>query len=144
MQIKRINHEDKWHPSSWRGYSIKQQPRWPDIAQYETVIQKISKMPQLVYAGEIMHLKQRLYEVEQGDSFILQGGDCAETFKNFKSDIIKDQLKILLQMASVISYGASINILKIGRIAGQFAKPRTNEFEIIITHGSLLIYQTYK
>jgi len=131
MQIRKINPENDWHLSSWKSHSIKQQPKWPNRDKYKAVIHNISKMPQLVSAGEIMQLKQRLREVERGESFILQGGDCAETFKNFKSEIIKDQLKILLQMASVISYGASINILKIGRIAGQFAKPRTKEFEII-------------
>tara|TARA_B100001250_G_C19773814_1_gene778573 strand:+ start:295 stop:1662 length:1368 start_codon:yes stop_codon:yes gene_type:complete len=131
MQTKLIEQIKGWTPSSWKNYNINQQPEWPNLDKYNDIINKLSKMPQLISGGEIVQLKNRLKEVEKGESFILQGGDCAETFTNFKSNIIKDQLKILLQMASVISYGASTNILKIGRIAGQFAKPRTNDFEII-------------
>ena len=78
MQIRKINPENDWHLSSWKSHSIKQQPKWPNRDKYKAVIHNISKMPQLVSAGEIMQLKQRLREVERGESFILQGGDCAD------------------------------------------------------------------
>ena len=118
-----------WTPESWQSLEIAQQPNWGDIKSYNKVIQEITKYPPLVFAGEVRALKQYLAEAAQGKGFLIQGGDCAETFDKFQADTIRDKLKIILQMAVVLTYGASCNVVKIGRIAGQFAKPRSSNTE---------------
>ena len=118
-----------WTPNSWQSLRAEQQPNWGDEENYNNVIQEITKYPPLVFAGEVRALKQYLAEAARGKSFLIQGGDCAETFDNFQADIIKDKLKILLQMSVVLTYGASCNVVKVGRIAGQFAKPRSANME---------------
>ena len=118
-----------WSPESWQKLTAEQQPNWPDLDNYKTVLSEISQYPPLVFAGEVRALKQQLAEAAQGNGFLIQGGDCAETFAEFRADPIRDKLKILLQMSVVLTYGASCNVVKIGRIAGQFAKPRSADTE---------------
>ena len=118
-----------WTLDSWKKHKAAQQPDWGKTEQYLTVINKIKNYPPLVFAGEVRALKEQLSSAAQGQGFLIQGGDCAETFENFKADIIKDKLKVLLQMSLVLTYGASCNVIKVGRIAGQFAKPRSADME---------------
>ena len=119
-----------WTPKSWENYEAAQQPNWDNAESYKKIIQEITKYPPLVFAGEVRALKQHLAEAAQGKGFLIQGGDCAETFDKFQADTIKNKLKILLQMSVILTYGASCNVIKIGRIAGQFAKPRSADKEI--------------
>ena len=108
---------------------ILQQPKWPDHSQYLKIINEIKNYPQLVYPNEIKNLKSELKDVALGKKFIIQGGDCAETFKDFSQEMIKNKLKILLQMSAIIQYTTKLKIVNIGRIAGQYIKPRTHEDE---------------
>ena len=119
-----------WSPSTWHKYKASQQPEWQNLDNYKKVLCELSNYPPLVFAGEVRSLKNQLGESAQGNGFLIQGGDCAETFNDFKADSIRDKLKILLQMSVVLTYGASCNVVKIGRIAGQFAKPRSSNYEI--------------
>jgi 3-deoxy-7-phosphoheptulonate synthase len=113
----------------WRDLPIKQQPAWPDLAEAAAASAEIATMPPLVFAGEIDMLRDRLARAARGDSFLLQGGDCAETFAGATADRIRARVKTLLQMAVVLTYGASMPVVKMGRMAGQFAKPRSNDDE---------------
>ncbi|MDH6492284.1 3-deoxy-7-phosphoheptulonate synthase class II [Streptomyces sp. SAI-127] len=132
MTVNRdISVSKSWTPTSWRNHPIAQQPNWPDQAEYEAVLKEIARRPPLVFAGEIRTLRDQLAEVCAGRSFLLQGGDCVETFEAFTADNIRDKLKVLLQMAIVLTYGSKAPVLKVGRIAGQFAKPRSSETETI-------------
>jgi len=106
-----------------------QQPRWPDAAVLRETVETLERVPPLVFAGECRTLRTRLGAVARGEAFLLQGGDCAETFAALSADGIRDKLKTLLQMAVVLTYGASVPVVKVGRIAGQFAKPRSNDVE---------------
>ena len=107
-----------------------QQPVWPDAAVLREVTETLERMPPLVFAGECRTLRTRLAAVARGEAFLLQGGDCAETFAALSADGIRDKLKTLLQMAVVLTYGASVPVVKVGRIAGQFAKPRSAAVEV--------------
>ena len=118
-----------WTPDSWKKLPAEQQPDWEKSEAYSKVISEISGYPPLVFAGEVRALKQQLGDAAQGNGFLIQGGDCAETFDDFRADSIRDKLKILLQMSVVLTYGASCNVVKLGRIAGQFAKPRSANTE---------------
>ena len=118
-----------WDLSSWQKFHAEQQPQWKDESLYNKVINEISQYPPLVFAGEVQKLKKHLADAAQGNGFLIQGGDCAETFNDFKANSIRDKLKILLQMSVVLTYGASCNVVKVGRIAGQFAKPRSSKNE---------------
>jgi 3-deoxy-7-phosphoheptulonate synthase len=113
----------------WRDLPIKQQPAWPDLAAAADASAEIASMPPLVFAGEIDMLRERLARAARGESFLLQGGDCAETFAGATADKIRNRVKTLLQMAVVLTYGASMPVVKMGRMAGQFAKPRSNDDE---------------
>lgn len=106
-----------------------QQPTWPDQAEVEAVRKELSIMPPLVFAGEVDILRERLAQAASGKAFLLQGGDCAETFADATADRIRNRVKTILQMALVLTYGASMPIIKMGRMAGQFAKPRSSDFE---------------
>tara|TARA_B100002051_G_scaffold276561_1_gene325698 strand:+ start:25292 stop:26659 length:1368 start_codon:yes stop_codon:yes gene_type:complete len=114
---------------SWKNFDILQQPNWPDNNDYNKIISQLSNQPSLILYHEITALKKRLSKIEKGKAFLIQGGDCAETFKEFSEYNIERKLEILFQMSTIISYGASLDVIKIGRIAGQYAKPRTFEFE---------------
>ncbi|MFC5501488.1 class II 3-deoxy-7-phosphoheptulonate synthase [Lysinimonas soli] len=113
----------------WRQLPIRQQPQWPDAAAVAAASAEISTLPPLIFAGEVDILRERLARAARGESFLLQGGDCAETFAGATADQIRNRLKTLLQMAVVLTYGASMPIVKMGRMAGQFAKPRSSDTE---------------
>ena len=113
----------------WRTLPIKQQPTWPDASAAEAASAEIATLPPLVFAGEVDKLRERLAAAAQGKAFLLQGGDCAETFAGATADSIRDRVKTILQMAVVLTYGASMPVIKMGRMAGQFAKPRSSDFE---------------
>jgi len=121
----------KWSPSSWRAFPALHQPDWPDPAGADAARERLHAMPPLVFAGEARALRASLGEVAAGRAFLLQAGDCAESFNEFSAVAIREKLKILLQMAAVLTYGATLPIVKVGRIAGQFAKARTSPVERI-------------
>jgi 3-deoxy-7-phosphoheptulonate synthase len=113
----------------WRQLPIKQQPLWPDVAAVESVSKQLSTLPPLVFAGEVDTLRSRLAQAAQGKAFLLQGGDCAETFAGATADKIRNRIKTVLQMAVVLTYAAEMPVIKMGRMAGQFAKPRSSDTE---------------
>jgi 3-deoxy-7-phosphoheptulonate synthase len=119
-----------WTPQNWRGKPIKQMPDYPDRIALQNVEQKLSNFPPLVFAGEARRLKAELAQVAAGKAFLLQGGDCAESFAEFRANNIRDTLRVLLQMAVILTFGATCPIVKVGRLAGQFAKPRSASTEI--------------
>ena len=114
---------------AWRELPIKQQPSWPDAAAVELVSAELATLPPLVFAGEVDDMRYRLGQAAAGGAFLLQGGDCAETFAGATADQIRNRIKTILQMAVVLTYGASMPIVKMGRMAGQFAKPRSSDSE---------------
>ena len=118
-----------WHPASWRDREATQPVEWPDAAVADAVRQQLRGLPPLVFAGEARRLTRALGEVAAGRAFVLQAGDCAESFDDFSADSIRDKLKVILQMAVVLTYGSGVPVLKVGRIAGQFAKPRSSPTE---------------
>jgi 3-deoxy-7-phosphoheptulonate synthase len=120
-----------WAPSSWRDFPVEQQPEWPDPHALDQALKTLSGLPPLVFAGEARSLRHALSEVAAGEAFLLQAGDCAESFYDFTADSIRDKLKVILQMAVVLTYGAGVPVVKLGRIAGQFAKPRTSATEMV-------------
>ncbi len=120
-----------WTPSSWRALPAAQQPDWPDQGALDDVLKRLSTRPPLVFAGEVRQLTSTLAEVGAGRAFLLQAGDCAESFEAFTADAIRDKLKVILQMAVVLTYGAGVPVVKMGRIAGQFAKPRSSATEVV-------------
>ncbi len=120
-----------WSPSSWRELSALQQPEWPDPARAAETVDELKGLPPLVFAGEARQLLASLGEVSQGRAFLLQAGDCAESFREFSAVAIREKLKIMLQMAAVLTYGATLPIVKVGRIAGQFTKPRSSPTETV-------------
>ncbi len=119
----------EWTPSSWRELRAGQQPEWPDEAALERVLKRLVALPPLVFAGEARQLTAALGAASEGRAFLLQAGDCAESFSDFSADSIRDKLKVILQMAVVLTYGSGVPVLKVGRIAGQFAKPRSSPTE---------------
>ena len=127
---------DYWHPDSWQNKEIKQSPNYKNSDELKLVENKLKQQPPLVFAGEIENLKKKLAEVNLGKAFIMQGGDCAESFTEFTADNIRDNFKLILQMAVILSFMSGKSVIKIGRIAGQFAKPRSNKFE---TKDSLIL-----
>ncbi len=121
---------NKWSPDSWRARPAKQQPDYPEGAQLKRVEEQLAVFPPLVFAGEARHLKARLADVAGGRSFLLQGGDCAESFAEFRANNIRDTFRVLLQMAVVLTFAGSCHVVKVGRMAGQFAKPRSDAVEV--------------
>jgi 3-deoxy-7-phosphoheptulonate synthase len=118
-----------WTPSSWRDATALQQPEWPDPARVEGVRRQLSGAPPLVFAGEVRALHAALAEVAEGRAFLLQAGDCVESFDDFSAVTIREKLRIMLQMAAVLTWGATLPVVKVGRIAGQFVKPRSSPVE---------------
>lgn len=118
-----------WLPDSWREFPIVQQPTYDDKAKLAEVEEQLKSYPPLVFAEETRDLRSRLADVANGKSFLLQGGDCAESFADFNAPMIRDTFKVLLQMAVVLTYGGSCPIVKVARMAGQYAKPRSSDFE---------------
>ncbi|MFC3847785.1 class II 3-deoxy-7-phosphoheptulonate synthase [Helicobacter baculiformis] len=123
--------QQTWHVRSWRNFPILQQPIYPDLRALEAVEETLRGYPPLVFAKEIRTLKDALKEASKGRAFLLQGGDCAESFKNFSADGIRDLFKVILQMSVVLAFGGRCPVIKVGRIAGQFAKPRSQESEYV-------------
>ena len=121
----------QWSPNSWRAKKAIHIPHYQDEEELNDVLFKIAKYPPLVFAGEARMLENKLAEVSNGKAFLLQGGDCAESFSDFHPDNIRDSFKVILQMAVVLTFGAACPIVKVGRIAGQFAKPRSQDVEKI-------------
>ena len=121
----------KWKPNSWRNYPVKHIPDYKDEKELNIVLSKLKNFPPLVFAGETRHLKDQLANVVDGKAFLLQGGDCAESFAEFHPDNIRDYFKLMLQMSLVLTYSASLPVVKLGRIAGQFSKPRSAPTEKI-------------
>jgi 3-deoxy-7-phosphoheptulonate synthase len=120
-----------WSAASWRKFTAAQQPVWPDAEALKKAEAQLSALPPLVFAGEARRLTSQLAEVANGQAFLLQAGDCAESFADFSADSIRDKLKIILQMAVALTYAAGVPVVKVGRIAGQFAKPRSADTERI-------------
>src|SRR6056300_228981 len=120
-----------WTPNSWRDLPVKQLPTYPDLKALQNIEAELKQQPPLVFAGEIRSLKSDLARVSRGEAFLLQGGDCAESFAEFSADKIRDTFKLLMQMAVVMAFSGSCPVVKVGRIAGQFAKPRSADTEII-------------
>lgn len=118
-----------WQPGSWREMPIRQVPDYPDQARLNAMEARLASFPPLVFAGEARRLQQALALAGQGRAFVLQGGDCAESFADFKANPIRDTFRVLLQMAVVLTFGASLPVVKLGRMAGQFAKPRSSDTE---------------
>ncbi len=118
-----------WTPDSWRSKPAKQQPSYPDPDSVAQVEKELAGSPPLVFAGEARRLRRQLRDVAKGEAFLLQGGDCAESFAEFHVDTIRDTFKVMLQMSVVLTYGASLPVVKVGRMAGQFAKPRSSDVE---------------
>ena len=120
----------KWAPDTWRGKEVRQAPVYPDAGEVARVENTLADYPPLVFAGEARQLKEHLGRVAEGKAFLLQGGDCAESFAEFRANNIRDTFRVLLQMAVVLTYGAACPVVKVGRMAGQFAKPRSAPTEI--------------
>jgi 3-deoxy-7-phosphoheptulonate synthase len=120
-----------WSPTSWRAFSAGQQPDWPDEGALESALKQISSYPPLVFAGEARSLQTALGHVAAGNAFLLQAGDCAESFEEFSADNIREKLRVILQMAVVLTYSMGVPVVKVGRMAGQFAKPRSSPTEKI-------------
>ena len=118
-----------WHPASWQAYAARQQPTYPDKAELEQAIGELSRLPPIVTAWEIESLKDLIATAQQGNAFVLQGGDCAESFDECTSENIVAKLKILLQMSLVMLYGLKKPVVRVGRMAGQYAKPRSADTE---------------
>jgi 3-deoxy-7-phosphoheptulonate synthase len=122
---------DNWSPSSWRAWPIEQSPVYPDAAALAEVERQLAGFPPLVFAGEARKLKRMLGKVANGEAFLLQGGDCAESFAEHSADNIRDFFRVFLQMAVVTTFAAALPVVKVGRIAGQFAKPRSAPEETV-------------
>ena len=122
----------RWTPDSWRAKPVVQMPMdYPDAGALADVEDELRALPPLVFAGEARRLTDRLAQVEAGNAFLLQGGDCAESFKEFSTDNIRDTFRLILQMAVVLTFAGRKPVVKVGRIAGQFAKPRSSSVEMI-------------
>jgi 3-deoxy-7-phosphoheptulonate synthase len=121
----------QWTPNGWRQRTALQMPEYADAAHLDGVLDKLRSFPPLVFAGEVNALRRRLAQVAMGNGFLLQGGDCAESFAEFHPDNIRDTFRVLMQMAVVLTFGGAVPVIKVGRMAGQFAKPRSSASETI-------------
>ena len=122
---------NNWTPSSWQTFPAVQQPQWPDTGALDNALKQISAFPPLVFAGEARSFQTALGQVASGNAFLLQAGDCAESFEEFSAVNIREKLRVILQMAVMLTYSMGVPVVKVGRIAGQFAKPRSNNTETI-------------
>src|ERR1700759_2763182 len=120
---------ERWSPDGWRSRPVKQMPDYPDDKALTDVEAQLATFPPLVFAGEARSLKKALGRVAAGEAFLLQGGDCAESFAEHGANNIRDFFRVLLQMAVVLTYAGALPVVKVGRIAGQFAKPRSSPTE---------------
>ena len=131
-----VTPEQSWTKSSWKEFQAKQQPIWPDKESVDKVLTELNRLPPLVFAGEIRSLKALLAKAVTGEAFLLQGGDCSENFSQVSAPKIRETLKVLLQMAITLTYAGGVPVIKVGRIAGQYAKPRSSDTEQV---GDLLL-----
>ena len=122
---------NRWTPSSWQNNVAAQQPKWPVQTELDNSLKQIASYPPLVFAGEARSLLTALGQVASGNAFLLQAGDCAESFEEFTAVNIREKLRVILQMAVMLTYSMGVPVVKVGRIAGQFAKPRSSDTEII-------------
>ncbi|MFK7917136.1 MAG: class II 3-deoxy-7-phosphoheptulonate synthase [Ilumatobacter sp.] len=122
---------EQWSPASWRERTAGQQPNWPDVGALESSLKTISELPPLIFAEEARSLQADLGQVAAGNAFLLQAGDCAESFEEFSADNIREKLRVILQMAIILTYSVGTPTVKVGRMAGQFAKPRSSDTENI-------------
>ena len=122
---------NNWTPSSWQTFPAVQQPQWPDTGALDNALKQIATFPPLVFAGEARSLQTALGQVASGNAFLLQAGDCAESFEEFSAVNIREKLRVILQMAVMLTYSMGVPVVKVGRIAGQFAKPRSNNTESV-------------
>lgn len=120
-----------WNPGSWRNFTAVQQPDWPDEGALDRALKQVASYPPLVFAGEARALQSSLAQVAAGNAFLLQAGDCAESFEEFSANNIREKLRVILQMAVVLTYTLGVPVVKVGRMAGQFAKPRSSPTETI-------------
>ncbi|MBL6758810.1 MAG: 3-deoxy-7-phosphoheptulonate synthase, partial [Pelagibacteraceae bacterium] len=120
-----------WKVNSWRNKPVKHQPVYADQEKIDNVLKELSTFPPLVFAGESRSLKKKLGEVSQGKAFLLQGGDCAESFLEFHPNNIRDFFKVVLQMSLILTVSSKLPVIKVGRVAGQFSKPRSSPVEVI-------------
>ena len=127
---------NEWRPDGWRARPAAQQPDWPDPDALEAALDDLRHQPPLVFAGEARNLTEALAAAHDGRAFLLVAGDCAESFDAFSADGIRDKLKIILQMSVVLTYGSGVPTLKVGRMAGQFGKPRSSPTETRATAWS--------
>ena len=118
-----------WTPTSWQAFPVNQQPQWPDQGELDRALKQIASYPPLVFAGEARSLQASLAQVCAGNAFLLQAGDCAESFEEFSANNIREKLRVILQMSVVLTYSLGVPVVKVGRIAGQFAKPRSSNME---------------
>ncbi|CAO2813876.1 unnamed protein product [Amaranthus hypochondriacus] len=123
------NPNPKWSLDSWKAKKALQQPEYPDPNELDSVLKTLESFPPIVFAGEARSLEEKLGQAAMGNAFLLQGGDCAESFKEFSANNIRDTFRVLLQMSVVLMFGGQMPIVKVGRMAGQFAKPRSDGFE---------------
>ncbi|MDT8447894.1 MAG: 3-deoxy-7-phosphoheptulonate synthase class II [bacterium] len=126
-----MNKEQRWSKSSWQTLVAAQQPNWPDQASYASVLADLERLPPLVFAGEARKLKSDIARAQRGEAFLLQGGDCAEEFARCTAPAIRETLKVILQMSVILTYAGEKPVIKVGRIAGQYAKPRSSDTEVI-------------
>lgn len=131
VKINKADLSPEWNRSSWRNYKVIHNPVWPDEALCKDILYQLTQLPALVFAGETRKLKRELAEVMDGKSFVLQAGDCSENFSFCNGPRIHDLLKVILRMALILAYSGEKKIVKIGRMAGQYAKPRSSDVEII-------------
>lgn len=125
------NVNKEWAIDSWKNHTVLQQPTWPSKDTVENVVENLSALPPLVFAGEIRALKEQLAKAVTGEAFLLQGGDCSEDFSKVTAPKIRETLRVLLQMAVVMTYAGGKPVIKVGRLAGQFAKPRSSDTEVV-------------
>jgi 3-deoxy-7-phosphoheptulonate synthase len=130
-----------WSPASWREFPAAQQPDWPDPEAVRAVVEELAGQPPLVFAGEARNLQDRLAQVSAGKAFLLQAGDCAESFHDHSAPNLREKLKVILQMSAVLTYAASLPVVKVGRVAGQFVKPRSNPVEVLADGTELPIFR---
>ncbi len=126
-----VTDQKNWTKASWNRFPVMQQPNWPDKEKYDAVIRELSSLPPLVFAGEIRELKRMLAKAARGEAFLLQGGDCSEEFAGCTAPNIRESLRVLLQMAVILTFAGNKPVVKVGRIAGQYAKPRSSDTEIV-------------
>src|SRR5947207_14245478 len=119
-----------WSPTSWRELPVLQQPSWPDAPAAAAALERLKASPPLVFAGEARDLRENLAKAIDRRAFLLQAGDCVESFTELSTMRIREKLKIMLQVSAVLTYGATLPVVKVGRIAGQFTEPRSDAFEL--------------